>query len=627
MVRPKRDSVKLAQKAATSSASSKAKDADLETIAEHSDTSTQAAAHTTQQTTGARILVRALEDEGTEVVFGYPGGTVLEIYDALLASKKIKHVLVRHEQAAVHAAEGYARSARKPGVVLVTSGPGATNAVTGITNAYMDSQPLVVIAGQVATTAIGTDAFQEADFLGITLPVTKHSYLVKDASELEDAVHEAFYIANTGRRGPVVICVPSDIAKATAKYLCKASRKVSLASYKPTYKGNARQIKQAATLIREATRPVILSGGGVVASNADADLKALAELFEIPVAQSLMGRGSFPANHFLHLGQIGMHGVPPANLAVMGCDLLVAVGTRFSNRVTGAVSDFAPRAKVIHIDIDPAEIGKNLRVDVPIVGDAHEVLSELVVQLRKEDPRPQTEAWLEQIEEWRNECSIDDPEPDAELISAEQIIEAINNHLVGRDQDVLVATEVGEHQMWASRMLKDLGPGTFFTSGGAGTMGFGFPASMGLQIANPSKTVLCLAGDGSIQMNIQEMATCVQYGLPIKILVFNNAALGMIRQLQQVYYSARYTACDLPRTPDYELLAQAYGWQGRTVAAPAELDQAVAWLLDSEGSAILDVRMSHEELALPMVKNGKSLAHMIGAEGPGIPTKSRKGRR
>ncbi len=570
--------------------------------------------------TGARALVRALEDEGVERVFGYPGAAVLDIYDSLIDSKKIEHVLVRHEQAAVHAAEGYARASGKAGVVLVTSGPGATNAVTGITNAYMDSKPLVVVAGQVATTAIGTDAFQEADFLGITLPVSKHSYLVKDVADLVPSIREAFHIATTGRLGPVVICVPADIAALPVDY-DPSPEKISIPSYKPTYKGNAKQVKQAAALIQKAVRPVIIAGGGIVASRAEAGLKNLAELLQIPVAQTLMARGSFPEGHYLHLGQLGMHGLPQANLAVMGCDVLIAIGTRFSNRVTGKVEEFAPRAQVVHIDIDPAEIGKNVRVDIPIVGDAREVIADLVARIAKSDPAPRTEAWLEQIEGWRRECTISRPQPDPEIISSEQIFDAVNKLTAGRE--MLFVTEVGEHQMWAARMLADRGPGTFFTSGGAGTMGFGFPASMGVQIANPDKTVLCLAGDGSIQMNIQEMATCVAYGLPIKVLVFDNASLGMIRQLQEVYYTKRHIASDLPRIPDYVFLAQAYGWAGRCVSDPDELEEAVAWLLDERGPAILDVRMSQEELALPMVRNGKSLANMIGAQGPGIPGRPR----
>ncbi len=559
--------------------------------------------------TGARALVAALEDEGVEVIFGYPGGAVLDIYDSLMDSKKIRHILVRHEQAAVHAAEGYARQKDTPGVVLITSGPGSTNAVTGITNAYMDSTPLVVIAGQVATSSIGTDAFQEADFLGITLPITKHSYLVTDIDNLVPAVHEAFHIASTGRRGPVVICVPNDISSAKTTYV-KHVKKVSIPSYRPTYKGNARQIRQAASLICESARPVILSGGGVVAAHAETDLKNLAEILQIPVAHTLMGRSSFPQEHYLSLGQVGMHGMPAANTAIMNCDLLVAVGTRFSNRVTGKVSEFAPHAKIIHIDIDPAEIGKNVRVDLPIVGDAHAVLSELFSQIQTIEPETKSITWLERIDSWKTNLTIVDPENDPEIINAHEIFEQLNE--ITKDLDVIFTTEVGEHQMWAAQMLNDRGRATFITSGGAGTMGFGFPAAIGAQIVNPDKLVICLAGDGSIQMNLQEMATVSELGLPIKVIVFDNAALGMVRQLQEVYHKRRYIATDLPRIPNYELLAKAYGWQGISVSDPKDLHEALDKTINAEGPALLAIQMSRVELALPMVRNGQSLLHMIG---------------
>ena len=568
---------------------------------------------------GARAVVAALESEGVGCIFGYPGGTVLELYDALFDSD-IEHILVRHEQAAVHAADGYARTTGKPGVVLVTSGPGATNTVTGIANAYMDSIPLVVIVGQVPTYAIGTDAFQEADFFGISMPVVKHSYLITDVDDLVPSVHEAFHIASTGRRGPVVICVPSDIAAMPASYSARPE-KVAIPSYKPTYKGNARQVKQAAELVRQATRPVIVAGGGVIAANAMDDLKSFAELLQIPVAQTLMGRGCFPAGHHLHLGLMGRHGFPVANLAVSGSDLIIGVGTRFSNRSTCTAKSFAPGVKVIHIDIDPAEIGKNVHVDVPIVGDAHEVLSALFKQVQASDPEPATGMWLDQIDDWRARVRIAEPERDPSIINAEDVFDALNAHCAQRD--AIFVTEVGEHQMWAARFLAERGPRSFVTSGGAGTMGFGFPAAMGVQLAHPDKLVVCLAGDGSIQMNIQEMATCAEHGLPVKVVVFDNASLGMVRQLQDLYFKQRHSAVNLPRIPDYPLLAQAYGWQGWMVDDPCEVDAAIERLLDCEGPAILDVRMSQVEQALPMVGWHQQLGSMIGVE----PVEDADGRR
>ena len=568
-----------------------------------------------QLMSGARALMKALEDEGVDVLFGYPGGQVLDIYDALYDSQKIKHILVRHEQAAVHAADGYARTSGKAGVVLVTSGPGATNTITGVTNAYMDSVPLVVIAGQVPTDSIGTDAFQEADYLGITLPVIKHSYLIKDVEELVPSIREAFYIATTGRPGPVVVCVPADIAEQEVAYAPPAG-KVSIPSYKPTYKGNARQVKQAAELILQSSRPVIIAGGGIAISGAEAELKNLAEILQIPVAETLMARGCFPADHYLHLGLAGMHGLPATNLAIMNSDLLIAVGTRFSNRVTGDVERFAPRAKVIHIDIDPAEIGKNVRVDIPIVGDARHVLRALFEQLQKSDPYPHTSMWNEQVDEWRRTITVSEQEHDPAIIGAEEIFEAINAAAAGRD--IVFTTEVGEHQMWAARYLVDNGPRGFITSGGAGTMGFGFPAATGVQFAHPDKTVLCLAGDGSFQMNIQEMATCAVYGLPVKVLIFNNASLGMVKQLQELFYRKRYSAVDLPRIPDYTKVAEGYGWQGREVSDPAELAEAINWLLDTEGPALLDVHMSQVEMALPMLDLNRdgALDQIIGVDMP-----------
>ena len=563
--------------------------------------------------TGARAMVKALIDEGVDTIFGYPGGMVLDLYDALYDCDEIQHVLVRHEQCAAHAAEGYARVANKPGVVLVTSGPGSTNTVSGIADAYMDSIPIIVIAGQVATSAIGTDAFQEADILGITLPIVKHSYLVKEAEELVPTVREAFYIASTGRPGPVVICVPMDVAARKVAYEPKPEEPISISSYKPTYKGNARQVKQAASLLMKARKPVIIAGGGVAISHAEADLKNVAETLQIPVVESLLARGTFPGDHYLHLGQMGMHGNAESNLAVLNADVLLIVGSRLSNRVTGQASEFAKDAKIIHIDIDPAEIGKNVPVDVPIVGDAHEVLSAIFVQLQKQEAQPNDSAWLDQVDEWRRTCKAKEPEHDPHLIYAEEIFAALNEHT--RDKDVIYTTEVGEHQMWAAHYLDNRGPGTFITSGGAGTMGFGLPAAMGVQFAEPDKMVICIAGDGAIQMSIQEMATCTQYGLPIKVVILNNGHLGMVRQMQNLFYNKRYSATDMPRIPDFAKLADAYGWQGEMVSEPGELDAAIGRLVDCDGPAMLDVHMSGEELVFPAVQNGAPISKMIGVEG------------
>ncbi|MCR5845686.1 MAG: biosynthetic-type acetolactate synthase large subunit [bacterium] len=574
-----------------------------------------------EKITGAQAIIASLEAEGVKLVFGYPGGQALEIYDAILDSKKIEHILVRHEQAAVHAADGYARATGDVGVVLVTSGPGATNTITGITNAFLDSIPLVVIAGQVPTSAIGTDAFQEADFAGITLPITKHGYLVTKASDLPKAFREAFHIARTGRPGPVVICVPSDVA--CEKLSFEYPKRANIASYKPTYKGNSRQVKQAAALIACASKPVIIAGGGVVSSGACEELKNLAEILQIPVACTLMARGAFPARHHLHLGQLGMHGMPWANMAVMESDLIIAVGTRFSDRITGDIERFAPGAKVIHIDIDPAEIGKNIPVDIPIVGDAGNVLGAIFHELQKSEPEPLTMGWLECIDEWKSTLEIEEPLKDNLIIHSKDIFDAINE--LTAEKDTIIVTEVGQHQMWAARFLEERGPRTFVTSGGLGAMGFGFPAAMGIALAKPESTVICIAGDGSIQMNIQEMATIAQYGLPVKVVVVDNGSLGMVKQMQELFYMGRYSAVDLPRIPDFKLLAQAYGWYGDEVSDPEKLKEALALLLECPGPGILDVRMSTLELALPMVAPDSPLNKMIGVEKAG--RTSRKGRR
>lgn len=559
--------------------------------------------------TGAEAIIAALEAEGVDVIFGYPGGQAINIYDALYNAKKLRHVLARHEQGATHAADGYARSTGKPGVVLVTSGPGATNTVTGIATAYMDSVPLVVITGQVPTTIIGTDAFQESDITGITLPIVKHNYLVKDPGDLLRCIHEAFYIATTGRPGPVLIDVPSDIAKATINF-DYPDIKPNLPSYKPTYKGNLRQIKQAANCIRKAHKPVIYAGGGIVASQAEAELKQLAELMQIPVTTTLMAKGAFPYDHHLALGQPGMHGAKYANYALSGSDLLIAVGTRFSDRVTGKVSEFAQNARIIHIDIDPAEIGKNCEPDVPIVGDAKGILASIVGELQKSEAEPLSDDWVTQVDEWKRAYPLHHPTSDS-VIFPEMLLKELNRLTDGRD--TIITTEVGQHQMWASQYIHSRKPRTFLSSGGLGTMGFGFPAALGAQVGSPDALVICIAGDGSIQMNSQEMATCAINDLPVKVIVMNNGCLGMVRQWQQLFYGQRYSCTLLDQNPDFTKLAAAYGWQSERIDTPDQMRDALVRMIDHDGPALLDVSIHQEELVLPMVAPGSAIDDMIGA--------------
>ncbi len=555
-----------------------------------------------QKMTGAQAIIASLEAEGVKHVFGYPGAQVLDIYDALYASKKIHHTLFRHEQGATHAADGYTRSTGKPGVVLVTSGPGATNTVTGIATAYMDSVPLIVITGQVDTAAIGTDAFQESDITGITLPIVKHSYLVKDASELPYTVKEAFHIATTGRRGPVLIDVPSDVARTIIDF--KYPESIEMQSYKPTIKGNSRQIKQAVGLIGKARQPVIYAGAGIIASGAEALLATFASCMQIPVATTLMGKGCFDESDALSLGMPGIHGARFTNHAVCESDLIIAVGARFAERVTGNLERFAQDAKVIHIDIDPAEIGKNRVATVPIVGDAKAILASLVSEVKKAKLAPQTEAWLARIDAWRKEfppprCSIED------AIDPTQVMQAIDRLIAKRD--VIVTTEVGQHQIWASQYIHAISSRTFFCSGGLGTMGFGFPAAIGAQIGNPNSLVICLAGDGSIQMNSQEMATAAINKLPVKVIIFNNGSLGMVRQHQQLFYGGRYSASILAQNPDFLKLADAYSWGAERISKPDEVDAALERLFDGDGPALLDIIIPMEALTLPMVRPGEAI--------------------
>ena len=526
--------------------------------------------HEGKTMTGAQAIIASLEAEGVDTLFGYPGGQAIKIYDALYDSTKIRHILARHEQGAVHEADGYARATGKVGVVLVTSGPGATNTVTGIATAYMDSVPLVVITGQVTRGVIGTDAFQEADIVGITMPVVKHSFLLQSTDDLTKTFREAFYIASTGRPGPVLIDIPSDLAG--AQMVFRYPDHIDIPSYRPNYRGNAKQVKQAVEYIRAATRPLLMVGGGVVSSHACDEVVELAEKMQIPVVTTLLGKAAMPCSNPLNLGPVGMHGSKYANMAVTECDLLIAVGARFSDRVTGKLSEFAPHAKVIHIDIDPAEIGKVRDPQVPIVGDAQGVVAAINARLDKVEAQPKSAEWVETVFEWRErwpfytEDFVDYPD----RIAPEQVLEQLSNKLDPHES--VVTTEVGQHQMWAHQHVHREESRTFISSGGLGTMGFGFPAAIGAKIGRPDAQVVCIAGDGSIQMNIQEMATALGNGVAVKVLVIDNNALGMVHQWQRLFYHERYSCTEFTANPDFVKLAEAYGWQAERIARPDQID-------------------------------------------------------
>ncbi|MDA8234279.1 MAG: biosynthetic-type acetolactate synthase large subunit [Clostridia bacterium] len=551
---------------------------------------------------GAQILLKSLEAEGVDTIFGYPGGSVLDIYDAIFDSD-INHYLVRHEQGAAHAADGYARATGKTGVCLATSGPGATNLVTGIANAYMDSVPMVAITGQVGSHLLGKDSFQEADITGITLPITKHSYLVKDVSELPRIIKEAFHIASTGRPGPVLIDIPKDLTVARADY--SYPEKVRLKGYKPTFHGHKEQINQAAKAIAEARRPVIFAGGGVIISGAHEELKQLAELILAPVATSMLGIGSFPETHPLALGMIGMHGAKYANYAVTESDLLISIGVRFADRATGKVSAFAPDAKIIHIDIDPAEIGKNVRADIPIVGDARNVLVELIERVQQ----GMATEWQEKIQEWKKEFPLGCDQAEEGTLKPQYVVKQICEVTQG---DAIIATEVGQNQMWAAQHFNFSKPRNFISSGGLGTMGFGLPAAIGAQVGRPGETVFDIAGDGSIQMNVQEMMTAVQYELPVNVAILNNHFLGMVRQWQELFYKRRYSHTDLTCSPDFVKLAEAYGAEGIRVTKVAEVKPALEQAIKSSKPVMLDFVVEREECVFPMVPAGGVLNKMLG---------------
>ena len=567
--------------------------------------------HEGKTMTGAQAIIASLEAEGVDTIFGYPGGQAIKIYDALYDSKQIHHVLARHEQGATNMADGYARATGKVGVVLVTSGPGATNTVTGIATAYMDSIPMVVITGQVTRGVIGTDSFQESDIVGITMPVVKHSFLLQSTDDLTRTFREAFYIASTGRPGPVLIDIPSDLSGAEMVFHYPDS--VSLPSYKPTYRGNARQVKQAAELIQKAERPLLYAGGGIVTSHACAELTELAERMQIPVVTTLMGKGAMRCSNPLNLGPVGMHGSKYANMAVTECDLLIAVGARFSDRVTGKVSEFAPHAKVIHIDIDPAEIGKIINPVVPIVGDAKGVLAAINERLAKADAQPIDRAWVDDVFSWRERWPFytSDFSDYPNAIAPEVVLHKLSQKL--DPEASIVTTEVGQHQMWAHQNIHREHARTFISSGGLGTMGFGFPAAIGAKIGCPESEVVCVAGDGSFQMNSQEMATAKINDVPVKVLIIDNRALGMVHQWQSLFYNKRYSFTELADNPDFVKLADAYGWRARRVEKPEDVDAALDEMLASKEPFLLDVMIPRDQTVYPMVAPGAPIDDIIGA--------------
>ncbi len=560
--------------------------------------------------TGAQIIVEALKREGVDIIFGYPGGAVIDIYDELYRTPEIKHVLVRHEQGATHAADGLARSTGKVGVCLVTSGPGATNTVTGIATAYMDSIPLVVFTGQVPTKLIGNDAFQEVDITGITRPCTKHNFLVKRIEDLAWTIKAAFHIARTGRPGPVLVDIPKDIQQAKTEFYYP--EEIKLRSYNPVYEPHRRQVEKAYRLLEASTRPVFLIGGGVISSDAHPEVLELAELLHLPVTMTLMGLGGFPGTHEQSLGMLGMHGTYFANMAVANSDLIIAVGARFDDRVTGKVNAFAPMAKIVHIDIDPTSIQKNVRVDVPIVGDCKRVLQRLL-EVIKEVGRPaklwkeQFKEWWEQIDIWRRRYPLTYKQ-DEQHIKPQFVIEKLYELTRG---EAIVATEVGQNQMWTAQFYKFDRPRTLLSSGGLGTMGYGFPAAIGAQMAHPDKLVVDIAGDGSIQMNIQEIATAMDQRLPIKVIILNNGYLGMVRQWQELFYERRYSAVQFATIPDFVKLADAYGAKGFTVTKPEEVEPTLKKALETDGLVFVDIHIAPEEGVFPMVPAGRATTEMI----------------
>ncbi|WRH66811.1 MAG: biosynthetic-type acetolactate synthase large subunit [Planktothrix sp. GU0601_MAG3] len=567
-----------------------------------------------KRATGAYALMDSLKRHGVKHIFGYPGGAILPIYDELYrfeAAGDLKHILVRHEQGAAHAADGYARATGHVGVCFGTSGPGATNLVTGIATAQMDSIPMVVITGQVPRSAIGTDAFQETDIYGITLPIVKHSYVVRDPKEMARIIAEAFHLASSGRPGPVLVDIPKDVGLEEFDYVPVNPGEVTLPGYRPTVKGNTRQINQAIKLIRQAEKPLLYVGGGAIAAGAHREIKELAELFNLPVTTTLMGKGVFSETHPLSVGMLGMHGTAYANFAVTECDLLIAVGARFDDRVTGKLDEFAARAKVIHIDIDPAEVGKNRAPEVPIVGDVRQVLVDLLRRCQEAveatETQQKTAEWLQRIQRWREDYPLVVPIYQDSL-SPQEVIDTLGKMA----PDAYFTTDVGQHQMWAAQFLKN-GPRQWISSAGLGTMGYGMPAAMGAKTALPHEQVICVAGDASIQMNIQELGTLAEYGINVKTVIVNNGWQGMVRQWQETFYGERYSSSNMQAgMPDFVMLAQAYGVKGMQVTRREDLKDAIAEMLAFEGPVLMDVQVKRDENCYPMVAPGKSNAQMIG---------------
>ncbi|MEC0953890.1 MULTISPECIES: acetolactate synthase large subunit [Bacillus] len=559
----------------------------------------------TKTMNGALMLIESLKKENVEMIFGYPGGAVLPIYDKLYQSGLV-HILPRHEQGAIHAAEGYARVSGKPGVVIATSGPGATNLVTGLADAMIDSLPLVVFTGQVATSVIGSDAFQEADILGITMPITKHSYQVRRPEDLPRVIKEAFHIATTGRPGPVLIDIPKDVAAFEGEF--RYDHEISLPGYQPVKEPNYLQIRKLVEAVSSAKKPVILAGAGVLHGKASEDLKNYVEQQQIPVAHTLLGLGGFPADHPLFLGMAGMHGTYTANMALYHCDLLISIGARFDDRVTGNLQHFAKSAKVAHIDIDPAEIGKIIETQIPVVGDSKIVLQELLKQNGKQG---QTEEWKQQLSEWKEEYPLWYTDNREEGLKPQKLIEYIHQFTNG---EAIVATDVGQHQMWAAQFYPFRKADKWVTSGGLGTMGFGLPAAIGAQLADRNATVVAILGDGGFQMTLQELDVIRQLNLPVKVVILNNECLGMVRQWQEIFYEERYSESKFSAQPDFVKLSEAYGIKGVRISSEEEAEEELKKALSSKEPAVIDVRVAKSEKVFPMIAPGKGLHEMVGVK-------------
>ncbi len=560
--------------------------------------------------TGSQILIETLKREGVDLLFGYPGGVIIDLFDEIANHPELRSVIVRHEQGAVHAADGYSRASGKVGVCLVTSGPGATNTVTGIATAYCDSIPLVVLTGQVPTNLIGNDAFQEVDIVGITRPCTKHNFLVKDIRKLAETIRQAFYLARSGRPGPVLVDLPKDVLVGKAEFVWP--EEIHMRSYNPTYKPNLNQLRRAVEELDVAKRPLILAGGGVITSNAASELTELAETAKIPVTYSLMGMGSVPSTSPLSLGMVGMHGTYAANLAINSTDLLICVGARFDDRVTGKLSAFAPRARVVHIDIDPTSIRKNVKVDVPVVGDCKMALQGIleIVRSRHADRNWAHDhaAWLDTVQDWKVSKPLAYSQEQDGPIKPQSVVEALRELTRG---DAIIVTDVGQHQMWTAQFYSFTEPRTLLTSGGLGTMGFGLPAAIGAQMALPDKMVIAIVGDGSIQMNIQELMTAVVNRLPVKIVILNNQYLGMVRQWQELFYNRHYCGTSMEGQPDFVKLAEAYGAEGYRIEKFADLKTELEKALATPEPAFIDVRVEREENVYPMVPAGAALDEML----------------